>query len=104
MNAAGGFGKGEGTTAETRHFLKTCSRAKTEYWRQIINSAKSDKDLYKPMSWHKKAPNIKAPPLVINGRVIEDTREKAKGLHAEVLNRFNSDDDLIHDPLENWTG
>jgi len=50
------------------------------------------------------ASNLKAPPLEVNGTLIEDTLEKAEALRIEVLERFDSTDDLEHDPLENWEG
>jgi len=83
----------------------TVRNAKREYWRKIIDGVKTDKDLYKVIGWHKLATNFKAPPLKIDGVMIEDTLEKAKALRKEVLGRFSSVDDLDHDPLgEDWEG
>ena len=53
------------------------------------------------IGWHKLAPNLKAPPLEVNGIIIEDTIAKAEALRTEILCRFNADDDLDRDPLDN---
>lgn len=84
---------------ETREFLTTVRQAKQEYWKHRINNIKDDKALYKIISWHKLASNLKAPPLVVNGVRIEDTMEKAEALRSEVLGRFDAKDDLEQDPL-----
>src|SRR6195952_500324 len=89
---------------ETREFLAVVRKAKRNYWREIINGIDSDEKLYRVMGWHKMATNLKAPPLVVDGVVIEDTREKADALKAEVLGRFSAADDLEHDPLADWEG
>jgi ribonuclease HI len=102
--STGRFGNSEGATEETRHFHRVARKAKAEYWKKILNSVRDDKSLYKVVAWHKKGPSIKAPPLVINGRVVEDTLEKAEGLRTEVLDRFDASDDLPEDPLQQWAG
>lgn len=89
-----------GVTPETREFHSVVRKAKREYWRGIIDGVKSDKELYQVVAWHKHSSALKAPPLVVNGRVIEDTLEKANILRAEVLGRFTAEDDLDTDPLE----
>lgn len=89
---------------ETREFLTTVRRAKREYWKHQISNIKDDKALYKIISWHKLASNLKAPPLVVNGVLIEDTMENAEALHSEVLGRFDAKDDLEQDPLADWDG
>ena len=93
-----------GPTAEHREFLSIVKRAKRDYWKHRINGVSDDKSLYQVIGWHKLAPNLKAPPLEVNGRVIEDTMEKAETLRAEVLDRFNANDDLDDDPLQGWEG
>jgi hypothetical protein len=52
------------------------------------------------IGWHKLAPNLKAPPLEVNGITIEDTIAKAEALQTEVLGCFSADDDLDKDPLD----
>ena len=89
---------------ETREFLTTVRRAKREYWKHQISNIKDDKALYKIISWHKLASNLKAPLLVVNGVRIEDTMEKAEALRSEVLGRFDAKDDLEQDPLADWDG
>ena len=64
----------------TREFQGTVRRAKREYWKQIINGVSDDKALYRVVGWHKLAPNLKAPPLVVNRVTIEDTIAKAEAL------------------------
>ena len=54
--------------------------------------------------WHKLASNLKSPPLKVNGTTIEDMMEKAEVLWTEILERFSADDDLDHNPLQNWDG
>ena len=56
------------------------------------------------IGWHKLVPNLKAPPLEVNGIMIEDTIAKAEALWTEVLGHFSADDDLDGDPLDNWDG
>jgi hypothetical protein len=78
-------------------------QAKRDYWKHIINGFQDNKALY-VIGWHKFASNLKAPPLIINGHTIEDTREKAEALRIEVLNRYSASDDLDTNPLLNWKG
>jgi ribonuclease HI len=80
--------------AEKKNFLTTVRWAKKEYWRRIIDEAFDDKSLYKVVSWHKQAPKLKAPPLKVGDRTIEDTMQKAELLRSEVLSRFTAEDDL----------
>ena len=91
---------------ETREFQSTVRKAKREYWKHVINGVKDDKSLYKVVGWHKLASNLKAPPLEVNGEIIEDTLAKAEALRAEVLERFSAEDDLDYDPIadEHWSG
>ena len=104
MEGPEGFGNGLGVTDDTKAFHKICRKAKADYWKSVLNDVSDDKSLYKVVNWHKKVPNIKAPPLVVKDRVIEDTLEKAEVFRKEVLDRFSADDDLPDDPLEHWTG
>lgn len=59
-------------------FLKIAREEKRNYWRRRIDSIKSDQDLYKVVNWHKLGPATKAPPLAVDGKVIEDTMGKAR--------------------------
>lgn len=92
------------TPLETREFLTTVRKAKRAYWTKMLNNVSDDKSLYKVIGWHKLASNLKAPPLEINGALVEDTLAKAEALRSEVLGRFNATDDLELDPLEDWNG
>jgi hypothetical protein len=56
------------------------------------------------IGWHKQASSLKAPPLAVNGRLVEDTIEKAKVLREEILDRFSADDDLAEFLLEYFQG
>jgi hypothetical protein len=56
------------------------------------------------IGWHKQAPKLKAPPLKVKGRIVEDTMEKAKVLREEILDRFSADDDLAGYRLEDFQG
>jgi hypothetical protein len=89
---------------ETREFLTTVHQAKRQYWKHQINNVKDDKALYKIISWHKLASNLKAPPLKVNRVHIKDTMEKAEALCSKVLGRFSAKDDLEQDPLVDWAG
>lgn len=91
-----------GLTLEKRNFLTLVRKAKREYWRNMINNASDDRALYKIINWVKSAPDLKAPPLVDNGRVIEDNMEKAEVLRERILGRFSADDDLADDPIETY--
>jgi hypothetical protein len=53
---------------------------------------------------HKLASNLKSPPLVVNGTMVEDTMAKAEVLRTEILERFSAEDDLENDPLQDWDG
>ena len=91
-------------TPEKKDFLTTVRKAKREYWRRIIDNAKDDTALYKVIGWHKQASSLKAPPLAVNGKLVEDTMEKAKVLREEILDRFSADDDLAEFQLEDFQG
>lgn len=95
---------GPDVTEETRIFRTAVRKAKRDYWRHIIDSVQDDKDLYKIIGWHKLGPSLKAPPLIVDDVAIEDTLEKAETLRAAILGRFSAEDDLDHDPLDNWAG
>ncbi|RAL58911.1 hypothetical protein DID88_009331 [Monilinia fructigena] len=79
--------------------LSATRKAKREYWRRLIDSASDDADLYKVVGWHRAAPSLKSPPLVVDGQPIEGTREKAQALLDKVLHRYDSTDDLEADPI-----
>ncbi|RAL61328.1 hypothetical protein DID88_009464 [Monilinia fructigena] len=83
-----------------RDMLSTIRNAKRDYWRRVSDSAADDADLYKVVGWHKLAPSLKAPPLIVNGVSIESTKEKAEALLEKVLHRYDDSDDLEYDPLE----
>ncbi|KAK8013527.1 hypothetical protein PG991_009120 [Apiospora marii] len=85
---------------ERKRFLAVVRKEKREYWRQRIDSIQSDKDLYEVVRWYKLQPALQAPPLVIDGRTIEDTEEKAHALRKTLLERFTDAEDLEDDPLE----
>lgn len=91
-------------TLEKKDFLTTVRKAKREYWRRIIDNAKDDTALYRVIGWHKQASSLKAPPLAVNGRLVEDTMEKAEVLWEEILDRFSADDDLAELQLEDFQG
>ncbi|KAJ2900039.1 RNA-directed DNA polymerase from transposon X-element [Zalerion maritima] len=82
-----------------RDFLKVVRQEKRNYWQERIEDATSDKDLYKIIHWHKLSPAIKAPPLVVGGRPIDNPTEKAHALRTALLERYTDADDLDYDPL-----
>jgi ribonuclease HI len=94
----------DGPVQATRNFYTTVRKAKRDYWKHVVNEVRDDKALYKVIGWHKLAPNLKAPPLEVNGTMVEDTMEKAEILRSEILDRFSAEDDLESDPLQNWAG
>jgi hypothetical protein len=97
-------GIGTPPTDATREFLRTVRRAKKAYWRDRIDGIKTDSDLYSLVRWHKLSPNQQDSPLVVNGETITDTAEKAEALRRELLDRFNSADDLPAPPeAEDYT-
>ncbi|RAL60867.1 hypothetical protein DID88_010191 [Monilinia fructigena] len=93
--------KRSGRTLEDRKRMLSATRKakKREYWRRLIDNASDDADLYKVVGWHKAAPSLKFPPLVVDGQQIEGTREKAQILLDKVLHRYDSTDDLDTDPV-----
>ena len=46
------------------------------------------------IGWHRQALSLKALPLAVNRRLVEDIIEKAKILREEILDRFSTEDDL----------
>ena len=84
---------------ECRDFKTAVVRAKQDYWRNRIDGCETDRDLYLLVGWHKLTTNLKSPPLEVNGRLIEGSKEKAEALYTEVLQRFDAADDLPEDPL-----
>ncbi|RAL60221.1 hypothetical protein DID88_000001, partial [Monilinia fructigena] len=87
------------TLEDRKRMLSATRKAKREYWRRLIDSASDDADLYKVVGWHRAAPSLKSPPLVVDGQPIEGTREKAQALLDKVLHRYDSTDDLEADPI-----
>ncbi|KAF7880282.1 hypothetical protein EAF00_012029 [Botryotinia globosa] len=75
--------------------------AKRAYWTERLDSVENDEELYKVMNWYKLTPEaaLKAPPLVIDGREIIETEQKAEALFTAVLYRFKASDDLETDPI-----
>jgi len=51
------------------------------------------------LHWHELGPAIKAPPLVIDGKPIDNPTEKAHALRAALLERYTDADDLPYDPF-----
>ncbi|KAM5342922.1 hypothetical protein ACJ41O_013888 [Fusarium nematophilum] len=90
----------EGHSLERRGFLRAVRQAKRAYWRNQIDSIKSDNDLYRIVRWHKLGPATRAPPLVVDGVAIENTTDKAHALKKALLERFTSDDDIDYNPLD----
>lgn len=79
-------------------------RAKKAYWRDRIDGVKTDSDLYSLVRWYKLLLNQQDSLLVVNGETITDTAEKAEVLRRELLDRFNSADDLPALPeVEDYT-
>ncbi|GAW17909.1 hypothetical protein ANO14919_073780 [Xylariales sp. No.14919] len=90
-------------TEERRDFLKVVRKSKREYWRKVLAEAKDGPELYRIIPWHKLGTTPKSPPLVVEGREIEDTLEKVEALEELILKRCNNDDDLNGDPLDGWS-
>lgn len=82
-----------------KDFLRTVRQEKQKYWQDRIDAIESDEDLYKVINWHKLGPAIKAPPLVIDGKPIEDPIDKANALRKALLERHIDTDDLPYDPF-----
>lgn len=85
---------------ERLDFHRAVRDAKRRYWRERIDNTKTDKELYQIISWHTLSPAIKPPPLIVEGRIIEDSLEKAQALRKELLERCSEEDDLEGDPFE----
>jgi ribonuclease HI len=86
-----------------REYLGAVRKAKRDYWRKVIDEAKSDQAIYKIVGWHKLEGRTRAPPLIHDGRQYEDTEEKAEKLRELILERFTDEDDLNADPLQDWS-
>ncbi|KAF4417974.1 RNA-directed DNA polymerase from transposon X-element [Fusarium acutatum] len=82
-----------------KNFLKVVRQEKRNFWRERVDAVESDKDLYKIIEWHNLGPSIKAPPLVVDGKSIDEPMEKAEALRTALLERFTDADDLDYDPL-----
>ena len=89
-------------TAKHRYFFSVVRKAKREYWRNVIDKASTDSQLYKIVNWYKAGTSLKSPPLNINGRTVEDIMLKAETFRSEILERFTDEDDLQFDPLKGW--
>jgi ribonuclease HI len=85
---------------ERNTFHQTVRKEKESYWKRRIDGIQSDRELYQIIQWHKLAPDISAPPLVVDGRVIANTEEKAHALRRLLLERRDSSEDLEEDPLQ----
>ena len=88
---------------ETRTFLTACKRAKSDYWRRVINGSITPTQLYKLVAWHHGKTQFKSPPIKKDGRLIENTLEKAEVMKSDLLQRYTKDDDLQENPLEGWS-
>lgn len=91
---------GEAPTEATKEFLSTVRRAKKLYWQDRIDNCKDDRDLYKRVGWHKLSYEQTDAPLVVEGQSITDPLKKAEALRRLILNRFSTEDDLLHPPDE----
>lgn len=89
-------------TEERREFLSIVRTAKRDYWRKVLEEAQDGPELYRIIGWHKLSPNLKSPPLLIDGQTIEGGLEKAEALQNKILKRYTARDDLDFDPLEGW--
>ncbi|RAL63535.1 hypothetical protein DID88_003579 [Monilinia fructigena] len=87
-----------------REMLSTIRNAKRDYWRRVIDGVANDVDLYKVVGWHKLAPSLKAPPLIVDGASIESTKEKAEALLEKVLHRTATDTSMDNDHLAGGSG
>ena len=85
----------------TKTFYTTVRKAKQDYWQYIINNIIDNKSFYKIIGWHKLAFNLKVLLLVINRVTIKNAIEKAETFRKEVLKRFNTENDLNYNPLQN---
>lgn len=84
---------------EYADYHKVIRREKRNYWQNRIDKATCEYDLYKIVQWHKLGPAIRSPPLVVGGKSIEDTTEKAEALRAALLERLSEADDLEYDTV-----
>ena len=96
--------RSHGITLEQKEYMSIIRQARKNYWNRVIDNAKDDKDLYRIIGWHKLVPNLKSPPLRVEGRTIEDITQKAEALRAGILDRFSAADDLPYDPLDTFVG
>ena len=85
--------------AEKKAFRTAVRTAKRQYWRRLIDGATSDQDLYRIVAWHKLGTACGPPPLVVDGRTIDDAKEKCEALGEKLLRRFSPTDDIGTDPL-----
>lgn len=84
---------------EKRQFLTEVRLAKKQYWRERIDAAESDEEIFKVTAWCKPKATFRSPPIRIDGRVIDGSAEKARALTGALVRRFDATDDLPVDPL-----
>lgn len=86
---------------EKRQFLTVVRLAKKQYWRERIDAAESDEEIFKITAWCKPKASFRSPPIRVDGRVIDGSAEKARALTKALVHRFDATDDLPVDPLAN---
>ncbi|KAJ6439060.1 reverse transcriptase [Purpureocillium lavendulum] len=80
-----------------RDLRRVVRRAKRAYWRDLIDSVQSDKDVFKITRWLKRPGVFRPPPLQVGEAIIETQIGKAEALRHATLERRTVDDD-ISDP------
>ncbi|KAJ6437079.1 reverse transcriptase [Purpureocillium lavendulum] len=77
-----------------RDLRRVVRRAKRAYWRDLIDSVQSDKDVFKITRWLKRPGVFRPPPLQVGETIIETQIGKAEALRHATLERRTADDDI----------
>ncbi|KAL6405980.1 reverse transcriptase domain protein [Ilyonectria robusta] len=80
-------------------FRKIVKKAKTDFWRDIINNATTNADIFRIAGWVRTQSAFQPPPLQVGDEVFVTQEEKANALRKATLERLDAGDD-IEDP---WT-
>ena len=77
-----------------RALRRVVRRAKRQFWRQIIDTVKESKGIYKLARWAKRSSPFQPPPLEVDGVIHETQMQKAIALRHAILERHDTSDEI----------
>lgn len=87
------------TRSNRKAFRAVVKRAKANHWREQIENAFTDQDIFEVVGWHNRNSQLQPPPLLVDGveAPILEPEAKARALRGALLER-NSEEDAIAEP------